>query len=344
MTVYGTGRTEDAVDTVARSVARQAITGVAAAVDAANAATENAEEAAAAAIAAAAILDGTYIPGSVGTEPPPLPDVGSVFIDTSSPIRPDVRFQQGAETVTVAGELLATLGAEPLAYSASVSVNGLEKPSTSYTIDGVDFSLAGLAVSDVVIIKYAYAEDVAAPSTIWSQPVIYDDCNRADSTTTPGSADSGAAWIVASGVWGISGNKLYRVSGTGTNNVIFQNPGKADVILQAKFDVVTASSGLMLRATDISNGFTTNATGLFRREAGSNIDRGTFSQTFVSGDSMRIRAVGDTIKVYRQAASTGAWVNVLTATDSFNNTATLHGVRVSSTLASDARFDVFRIY
>lgn len=171
--------------------------------------------------------------------------------------------------------------------------------------------------------------------------IVYDSFNRADSATSLGVSDSGHAWSVLSGVWGISTSRAYAPTFAGPQTIAVIDTGKADAVIDVRFGTVSGSMGLAFRMTDATNGFVTNATGLFKFESGS-LDASTnFAATFIEGDTMRVVCSGTTITVYRQAGSTGPFVQMAQRTgQTFNQAATKHGLRSS---VSGSRLDDFRV-
>jgi hypothetical protein len=85
---------------------------------------------------------------------------------------------------------------------------------------------------------------------------VQDGFNRPDSATTPGLTDTGQVYEQNSGVWGISGNRLYLVSGNGH---LFYNAPSADMDVMAQLPIIGAtvtagtSFGIQLHVQDTSN-------------------------------------------------------------------------------------------
>ena len=76
---------------------------------------------------------------------------------------------------------------------------------------------------------------------------VFDSFNRTDTTGPLGNADTGQLWQAYSGVWGISGNRGYRSSGSGQdfaslNSLIWSGTADADVTIPA-----TGEAGLVIR-------------------------------------------------------------------------------------------------
>lgn len=78
-----------------------------------------------------------------------------------------------------------------------------------------------------------------------------DTFDRADSAVSPGIADSGQTWLVAGGTAGISGGKLYAV--TGGDVKVYSNWGFYDGKITSTFTVAGASSQFIVRYTDANN-------------------------------------------------------------------------------------------
>lgn len=61
------------------------------------------------------------------------------------------------------------------------------------------------------------------------RPIVFDSFDRADSAVTLGNADTGQAWAVSAGTWGISGGQAYSVSDVSLDCALLNNP-TADAI------------------------------------------------------------------------------------------------------------------
>lgn len=161
-----------------------------------------------------------------------------------------------------------------------------------------------------------------------------------------GNPDTGNPWVPLAGVWGIAGNQAHCVTASGTNDSAVVETNVANCTVQAAIPVITAgaSVGLVVRAVDTDNMFFTNTGSLFRRLAGVQTNAGSvFTQTFVGGDTIRIVCSEYNITTYRQAASTGAFVQVGAYADSTMATATKHGIRSSATSGTTSRFNDFSV-
>lgn len=84
------------------------------------------------------------------------------------------------------------------------------------------------------------------------------------------------------------------------------------------------SQGIIFRYSNATNYLLANRTTLSKKVAGSVTSLGTYSTAFSDGDRMTVKMQGSTITVYRNGTS------VLTVTDSFNSTATTHGMAVAA--------------
>jgi len=162
---------------------------------------------------------------------------------------------------------------------------------------------------------------------------VTDSFNRADSTTTMGNADTGQTWVPNSGTWGISSNKARLVTGTSQATTVLDS-GLSDCTIEVTLSTFEYS-GLCFRSTDDNNHFLTNAGSLSRREGGTFTKINDFSQGFASGDTIKVVLSSSSITVYRNGSS------VLSATSSFNQSETFHGLRTNA--GTNARFDDFSI-
>ena len=164
---------------------------------------------------------------------------------------------------------------------------------------------------------------------------VTDSFNRADNASTMGNTDTGQTWVPNSGTWGISSNRAYEsASAPGGQRTTVVDSGMSDCNVQVTFTTYD-DTGLCFRSTDDNNHFLNNTSELFRKQSGGYTSLGYFSSTFGSGDVMKVELNGTSIKVYRNGSL------VLSATSSFNQTATKHGLRKNG--ASTSRFDDFSV-
>ncbi len=174
-----------------------------------------------------------------------------------------------------------------------------------------------------------------------------DDFNRTDSTTTPDSpSDAGGNYTIAEFAfgarWGISSNRGYNSSG-GVGRATLQS-SLADV--EVEVTVVVRSTvgdgslqGIIVRRSDDSNYIRFvqnfgNAMSLDKVVANSPTVLDSDTISYADGDTFKVVTSGNNIECFHNGAS------VLSATDSFNASATEHGMLAQNTVA---RFDNFSI-
>lgn len=163
-------------------------------------------------------------------------------------------------------------------------------------------------------------------------PRVWDSFNRTDSATLLGSTETGQAWTALSGLWGISGNSAYEVNNTGQAITVVET-GVSDCTVSATL-LAIQDTGLCFRVTDNDNNFVTNPSGLFRKQFGAYTHIGSFP-SINSGDRLAVVLSGSTITVKVNGTA------VLSVTDTFNQTATKHGLRAHNSPL--ARFDDFEV-
>jgi hypothetical protein len=168
-----------------------------------------------------------------------------------------------------------------------------------------------------------------------------DSFNRADNPFDLGSTNGAGTldpmtWINAGSQVGINGNRAYPNSNSFSTT--FLNLGTADVDIS----VVTADSSggafgtngvlILFRNIDSGNRFYAqmNSAGvsLFKRQAGGFVQIGTTVPGATVGDTLRVVTSGSNITVYRNSTL------VITATDTFNQTVTNHGIGFTGAGAS----------
>jgi hypothetical protein len=178
--------------------------------------------------------------------------------------------------------------------------------------------------------------------------LVSDSFNRANSTTTLGSTDSyngGTAKVWTNqdttGTWGINTNRAYVQTDAQNRMITVVSSGISNGTVEADITWATgAYVGLNFRNTDLNNFFDIciNSTSLVLRKyvSGSSTTLGTYNFTAVNGTIYHIAATfnGSTITISLDG------VQRITVTDSFNSTATLHGLR-SPTSVFNAYYDNF---
>lgn len=161
---------------------------------------------------------------------------------------------------------------------------------------------------------------------------ITDSFNRADSTSTLGSTDTGQAWTAQAGTWGISSNTAYTTTASGQVTVVV-DAGVSDCTVQATLTDATGSCGLCWRSTDDNNYWLVAGVLCYKRVAGGFTSMGS-TGGFSNGDVITVVVSGNNHTIKRNGTT------VLSFTDSFNATATKHGLRAQT---NTSRFDSFSI-
>jgi hypothetical protein len=216
-------------------------------------------------------------------------------------------------------------------YKATSSGTWLDTTGTAY--DGNTMTITGLSGStsyDVRIKARNAGGDAAASTTVSATtaaaPVTYaaDTFNRADSSSTLGSTTTGSyAWSAVVGTWGISSNAAYDVTATSANHIATIDDTHANGTVAAQlFGSSPVNSGILFRLTDASNFWVWLANGtLYKCVAGSFTSVGSLPlRTPASGDTYSAILNGSSITLKVNGAVYGS------ATDSFNQSATQHGL------------------
>lgn len=169
--------------------------------------------------------------------------------------------------------------------------------------------------------------------------LITDSFTRADSTSSLGNADTGQAWVAAEGTWGISSNQAYYVSG-GSSRKAYIEASTADCTVTVTMSGEMDYGGLMFRYTDANNYnmvYNGPAVGypaeVRTKVSGTDTVVATFPR-MAAGARVRVRMAGSAIQVLVDG------VQVYSGTVTANQSATKHGLHVSSTAT---RFDDFSI-
>lgn len=171
-------------------------------------------------------------------------------------------------------------------------------------------------------------------------PIVSDTFDRADSTTSLGSADTGQAWTALSGTWGISTNAAY-LPGSASPAVAVIDSGKADLIaIEAKIPAFGSATRIVARVSAANTHILAQGEGtayvLYKINAGTYTALGTGSAVApAAGDVMRLELRGDEIKMLVNG------VVIYTATEALNQTVTSHGI--SGVTADGKRWDNFKV-
>jgi hypothetical protein len=338
------GSTVDLADITPAGGVPESLGATAANVAAAQAAADRAER-------AASVVSFTVSP----TAPT---DTALVWVDTGSVFSADVRTRRDLVNITSAGTVTVTLGATPkvdsdLIWRTRAGATILLQPVTNYTLTGTTLTVPSVQVGDAITIRYNYGyAGTDAAVAISDQAVIADSFDRANSATSLGSTDTGQAWSVpldylgAQPVFGITGNLAYPVTNTNNRAWALVDTGFADHMIQAKVTYVSATANFGLAVASDTTGnaasYTANMSSLSRWVNGTATTLLTYPTVVATGDTLRVVRKGDTISVYSQPGSTGAFNLQGTVTDATN-----HGTRVGLSARATwttARWDDFRVY
>jgi hypothetical protein len=168
-------------------------------------------------------------------------------------------------------------------------------------------------------------------------PVVSDSFNRADSSTSLGTADVGGAWTAFAGTWGIASNKAYHVS-TFADGYAAIDSGLADCTVALTLSTVGAG-GITFRAADATHLWfveaTTSDSKVYRCDGFGPSLWANLGTSWSNGDVMSVVLLGSSIKVYKNGVQAGS-----TITDSTYATATKHGLRDYS---GSGRYDSFTV-
>jgi len=181
------------------------------------------------------------------------------------------------------------------------------------------------------------------PVLFTRRKVVSDTFTRADNAASLGNAETGQAWEVLSGTWGISSNRAYIASTSGGRDIAVVDSGFADVTIGLTLPVVATSARLIFRLTDASNHFIFTVITASNNYTLSRIQAGTAT---VVGSYTKIPANGDFIKVTLRGNQIICYVNgleVIRVTETFNLTATKHGMGANNASAGNIRFEQFYI-
>lgn len=170
---------------------------------------------------------------------------------------------------------------------------------------------------------------------------LKDTFTRADVVASLGVPDIGPQWSALTGTWGISNNQAYR-SIDGNDTYAIMESGLSDGRVETVYSVAAGTQRLVFRCTDANNlWLVTNQGGswlLYKRVAGVYTQVGSaYAGTAANGDYISVILNGSSIQVYINGNL------AISASDSFNQTATKHGLGSDAAGNTSARWDNFRV-
>ena len=175
--------------------------------------------------------------------------------------------------------------------------------------------------------------------------LVYDDFNRAADPAAPGTGPSGHTWVEQVGQWAVAGNQMLLSSSAGGNNVAYVESYVSDCEVQATFATLAAGQRLAFRVTPGGaggwDGYVVQKGGgadyaLFKYSGGAYTLLSGFIAGAANGDVIEAILQGPNITIRRNGAT------IITASDSFNQTATKHGL-AQENASSTVRWDDFSI-
>lgn len=164
---------------------------------------------------------------------------------------------------------------------------------------------------------------------------VSDTFTRADSAVTPGNTETGQAWVMPSGTWGISSNRLYNVDGSG-ERWIYVESRLMDCTIKAEMPV-SGDGGIWFRTDGSpSSGWFFNRSGVGYElyKIGSGL-QGSYATTALTTDIMKVELLINNIKCYVNDTL------AIEVNDSAFNANSKHGFRLNNSVAG--RFDNFSI-
>lgn len=158
-----------------------------------------------------------------------------------------------------------------------------------------------------------------------------DNFNRADSATL-GTSSGGQTWSVVTAGFAIAGNLAKR---SAANGIVVIDSGVADCLVQADYNPLGSEVGLVFRLTDASNYIKATESGgaiyLFKVVAGAQTTLGSVTQpgSDTGVHTLKVTGLGSAVKVFWDGTQ------VLSVTETFNQTATKHGLGGGATFGTD---------
>jgi len=168
--------------------------------------------------------------------------------------------------------------------------------------------------------------------------VVSDTFDRADSTTTLGSADTGQAWTANVGTWGIASNLGYVAAGAG-QNVASLESSNADCDVTVTESTAASATGLVFRLSNGTNHLLTNS-----QSNGQHLYKNVNGYTDLATGGTVELANGDTLKAVLSGSSVIIQLNgtqIISVTETTFQTNTKHGLRSNG--ATAVRFNNFKV-
>jgi hypothetical protein len=167
--------------------------------------------------------------------------------------------------------------------------------------------------------------------------LVSDSFNRTNSTTTLGTTDSynggsSLAWQNLVGTWGITNNQAYN-AGNSANAVSVVDAGVSDCKVSVTVSNYSSVWKFIARASNGTNFLCVTGTSLSKVTNGSFSSLGTIP-AFTTGDVLTFVLNGSSITIQKNGTT------VLTVTNTFNQTATMHGLSSNN---NTALYDNFQI-
>lgn len=171
-----------------------------------------------------------------------------------------------------------------------------------------------------------------------------DSFNRADSASSLGTpSDAGTAWSALYGTWGVSGNAAYCPSNTVFGVAALEaSAADADVQVTYRGPDPAANVGPAARVTDADNGiYLYNYAGTFylvKNVAGAFTVLDSAAGSTADGSVLRVRCQGDQVTAYLNGSPL-----IGPVTETFNQSATKHGLFNGGLYGTANRFDDFSV-
>lgn len=151
--------------------------------------------------------------------------------------------------------------------------------------------------------------------------VVSDSFNRADSSTSLGSADTGQAWTALVGTWGITSNQAYNPVGGGDNQcTAVVDAGVSDCTVQVT-KPNSHDAGFVFRVVDANNYLMFTEAGVLYKRVGGGFTSIATCAVGSDGDVLAAVLSGTSVIVKRNGTQ------IVSVTESTHQSATKHGLR-----------------
>lgn len=213
---------------------------------------------------------------------------------------------------------------------------GLGLYVSSVSTTGFTVSCANAPAASQSGATYGFSYQTVGADTAPVTPIIFDDFNKANSSSSLGSPRVGSAPTVV-GTWGIDSNHAYLSAIAGQPVALWES-SDADVTVKSRIATHGSFMGVAFRAASTTDFLYASEDGQIVRYNSGWTTIGTLPYGWGTGDTFIVVCNGTSLTFKNQRGTIG------TLTSSINQTATKHGLLATNQALNSARWDTFEVY